>query len=104
MLIKTLSRTLQLLYFLKLKFPVSSHLLRLYSSVCVGTVRKQHCWFSHEAAHVYSLLSLLISEISFFFFLLISINRKLYTGNCIVTKKVLSGLNVVIKDIAESSN
>ena len=23
----------------------------MYSSVCVGPVRKPHCWFSHEAAH-----------------------------------------------------
>ena len=32
------------------KFPVSSHLLCLYSPVCVGPVQKPHCWFSHEAA------------------------------------------------------
>ena len=34
------------------KFPVSSHLLCLYSPICVGPVRKPHCWFSHEAAHL----------------------------------------------------
>ena len=34
------------------KFPVSSHLLCLYSPVCVEPVRKPHCWFSHEAAHM----------------------------------------------------
>ena len=34
----------------KSKFPVSSHLLCLYSPVCVGPVRKPHCWFSHKAA------------------------------------------------------
>ena len=34
----------------KSKFPVSSHLLCLYRAVCVGPVRKPHCWFSHEAA------------------------------------------------------
>ena len=28
-------------------------LLCLYRPVCVGPVRKPHCWFSHEAAHVY---------------------------------------------------
>ena len=35
------------------KFPVSGHLLCLYSPVCVGPVRKPHCWFSHEAAHLF---------------------------------------------------
>ena len=34
------------------KFPVSSHLLCLYSPVCVGPVRKPHCWFSHEVAQM----------------------------------------------------
>ena len=34
------------------KFPVSRHLLCLYSLVCVGPVQKPHCWFSHDAAHV----------------------------------------------------
>ena len=29
----------------------SSHLLCLYSLVCVGPVQKPHCWFSHEVAH-----------------------------------------------------
>ena len=40
------------LYFLNSKFPVSSHLLCLYSLVCVGPVRKPHRWFSCEAAHL----------------------------------------------------
>ena len=26
--------------------------LCLYRPVCVGPVRKPHCWFSHEAAHI----------------------------------------------------
>ena len=34
------------------KFPASSHLECLYSSVCVRPVRKTHCWFSHEVAHI----------------------------------------------------
>ena len=38
------------LYFLLLKFPAFSHLLYLYSSVCVGPVRKPYCLFSHDAA------------------------------------------------------
>ena len=40
------------LLFVNQKFPISSHLLCLYSSVCVGPVRKPHCWFSHEAAQL----------------------------------------------------
>ena len=34
------------------KFQVSSHLLCLYSSVCVGHVRKLHRWFSQGKAHL----------------------------------------------------
>ena len=41
------------IYFLNLKFPASSHLLCLYSSVCVGPVRRPHCWFSHDEAYVF---------------------------------------------------
>ena len=44
------TRIVQFLYFLNLNFRASSHLLCLYSSVCVGPVRKPHCWFSHDAA------------------------------------------------------
>ena len=36
------------------KFQASSSFLCLYKSVCVRPVRKPHCWFSHEAAHVES--------------------------------------------------
>ena len=39
---------------LNTKFKASSHLLCLYSPVCVRPVRKPHCWFSHEAAHFHS--------------------------------------------------
>ena len=45
------TRIVQFLYFLNPKFPVSSHLLCLYSPVCVGPVWKPHWWFSHHAAH-----------------------------------------------------
>ena len=45
-------RIVQLLYFLNPKFQASSQLLCLYSSVCVEPVRKPHCWFSHEVAHL----------------------------------------------------
>ena len=41
------------LFFQKLKFPASNHLLRLYSSVCVRPVRKPPCWLFHDAAHCY---------------------------------------------------
>ena len=44
------TRIVQFLYFINPNFPASSHLLCLYSLVCVGPVRKPHCWFSHEVA------------------------------------------------------
>ena len=44
--------TILLLFFLNPKFQASSLLLCLYSPVCVGPVRKPHCWFSHEAAQI----------------------------------------------------
>ena len=37
---------------LLLKSEISSFYLCLYRPVCVGPVRKPHCWFSHEAAHL----------------------------------------------------
>ena len=40
------------LYFINPKFPASSHLLCLHSSVRVELVWKPHCWFSHEMAHL----------------------------------------------------
>ena len=46
------TRIVQFLYFLNSKFPASSHLLCLYSSVCVEPVWKPHCWFSHEVAQM----------------------------------------------------
>ena len=42
----------QSLFFLNPKFQASSHLLELYSLVCVGPGRKPECWFSHDAAHL----------------------------------------------------
>ena len=44
---------LQFLYFLNPKFPASSHLLCLYSSVCVEPVQKPHSWFPHDTAHLF---------------------------------------------------
>ena len=46
------SRIVQFLFYLNLKFQASSSFLCLYSSVCVGPVRKPHCWFSQEAAQM----------------------------------------------------
>ena len=46
------TQIVQVLFYLNPKFQVSSSFLCLYRSVCVGPVRKPHCWFSHEAAHI----------------------------------------------------
>ena len=43
----------QFLLYLNPKFQASSSFLCLYRSVCVGPVRKPHCWFSHEVAHMW---------------------------------------------------
>ena len=43
----------QSLFFLNPKFQASSHLLQLYSLICVGPGRKPECWFSHDAAHMF---------------------------------------------------
>ena len=45
------TRIVQFHFCLKPKFQASSYLLCLYRPVCVGPVRKPHCWFSHEEAH-----------------------------------------------------
>ena len=47
------TRIVQFLLYLTPKFQASSHLLYLYSPVCVGPVWKPHCWFSHEAVHLF---------------------------------------------------
>ena len=47
------TQIVQFLFYLNPKFQDSSSFLCLYRSVCVGPVRKPHCWFSHEAAHLY---------------------------------------------------
>ena len=46
------TRMVQFLFYLNPKFQASSSFLYLYRSVCVGPVRKPHCWFSHEAAQI----------------------------------------------------
>ena len=40
------------LYYLNSKFQASSSFLCLYRPVCVGPVRKPHCRFSQEVAHL----------------------------------------------------
>ena len=42
------------LFFLNPKFQASSFFLCSYRPVCVGPVRKPHCWFSHEVAHLFT--------------------------------------------------
>ena len=44
--------TLWRLFYLNPKFQASSSFLCLYRPVCVRPVRKPHCWFSYEAAHI----------------------------------------------------
>ena len=43
---KTKAQIVQFLYFLNLKFPVSSHHLCLHMPVCVRTGQKPHCMCS----------------------------------------------------------
>ena len=46
------TRIVQFHFYLNPKFQASSCFLCLYRPVCVRPVRKPHCWFSHEAAHL----------------------------------------------------
>ena len=46
------TRIVQFLFYLNPKFQESISFLCLYRPVCVGPVRKPHCWFSHEVAHI----------------------------------------------------
>ena len=47
------TRIVQFLFYLNPKFQASGSFLCLYRLLCVGPVRKPHCWFSHEAAPMY---------------------------------------------------
>ena len=47
------TRIVTFLLYLPPKFQVSSLLLELYRPFCVRPVRKPHCWFSHETAHMF---------------------------------------------------
>ena len=55
------TRIVQFLFYLNPKFQASSSFLCLYRSVCVGPVRKPHCWFSHEAVLI--LITCIITRI-----------------------------------------
>ena len=46
------TQIVQFLFYLNPKFQAFSSFLCLYRSVCVGPLRKPHCWFSHEAAQL----------------------------------------------------
>ena len=54
------TRIVQFLFYLNPKFQASSSFLCLYRPVCVGPVRKPHCWFSHEAAHLPAVCHIII--------------------------------------------
>ena len=50
------------LCFLNPKLPASSHFLCMYTSVCVESVWKPHCWFSHDMAQMVSSNSFALSN------------------------------------------
>ena len=56
------TQIVQSLYFLNPKFQASSHLLRLYSLVCVGPGRKPLDLFSQNEAHISLMLSNVFSS------------------------------------------
>ena len=49
---RSASQIVQFLFYLNPKFQASSSVLCLCRPVCVGPVRKPHCWFCHEAAQI----------------------------------------------------
>ena len=57
------TRIVQFLPYLTPKFQASSSFLCLYRSVCVGPVRKPHCWFSHETAQMVNLMKACHKEV-----------------------------------------
>ena len=77
------TRIVQFLFYLKPKFQASSSFLCMYRPVCVGPVRKPHCWFSHEEAQMLKSLS----ERLFHFFLLFFAKLSILVNDC----SVLSG-------------
>ena len=59
------TRIVQFLFYLNPKFQASSSFLCLYRPVSVRPVRKPHCWFSHETAHIYMYMSLFMRKPAF---------------------------------------
>ena len=59
------TRIVLFLLYLNRKFQASSSFLCWYRSVCVRPVRKPHCWFSHEVAHMYCMSSGLCGVFSY---------------------------------------
>ena len=50
------NRIVQVLLYLTPKIQASSLILLLYRPVCVRPTRKPHCWFSHEATHLFGVV------------------------------------------------
>ena len=67
------TRIVQFLFYLNPKFQASSLILWLHRLVCIGPVRKPHCWFSHEVAHLMvvdnPLFPITVVNVSFMVFL-----------------------------------
>ena len=53
----------QFLFYLNPKFQASISFLCLYRPVCVGPVRKSHCWFSHEEAQIFVLCKVISASL-----------------------------------------
>ena len=61
------TRTVQFIFYLNPKFQSSRSFLLLCRPVCVRPIRKPHCWFSHETAHLSCKITSNIQEITFIF-------------------------------------
>ena len=59
------TRIVQFLFYLNPKFQASSSFLLLCRPVCVRPVRKPHCWFSQEAAHMVSKVILVPCSVNY---------------------------------------
>ena len=73
------TRIVQFLLYLTQKFKARSYFLCLYRPVCVGPVRKPHCWFSREAAHMSPMLPENSENVVRFFFFFFSQAHRLLT-------------------------
>ena len=105
------TRIVQFLIFLNLK-SASSHLLYLYNLVCVRTVRKPHCWFSHAKAHIHFPVKEAVSNICEKIEAVLNISADqlrakeqhfvLDTDNLGISKDVLKVTDVVLNFICET--